>query len=36
VWYETRLDPDWRRPTAAEATRAFASVGLTTDFWSLG
>ena len=35
-WYERRLDPDWRRPTAAEAMRAFASVGLSGDFWVVG
>jgi hypothetical protein len=32
-WYDDRLDPDWRRPTADEAARAFASVGLVGDFW---
>lgn len=36
AWYESRLDPDWRRPTPAEAAHTFASVGLTGDFWSLG
>jgi hypothetical protein len=35
-WYEDRLDPEWRRLTPAEATAAFASVGLTGDFWLLG
>ena len=28
-WYGTRLDPDFRRPTADEARAIFASVGLT-------
>jgi hypothetical protein len=36
LWYEARLDRDWRRPSADEAMRAFASIGLTGDFWSLG
>lgn len=35
VWYERRLDPDWRRPTVAEAHTAFASVGLAGEFWQL-
>ena len=34
-WYGTRLDPDFRRPTAAEAGDIFASVGLTGPFWRL-
>jgi hypothetical protein len=34
-WYGTRLDPDFRRPTAAEAAAIFASVGLTGAFWEL-
>jgi hypothetical protein len=33
LWYEDRLAPDWRRRTAAEASDAFASIGLTGDFW---
>jgi hypothetical protein len=36
LWYANRLDPAWRRPTPAEATEMFASVGLTGDFWRLG
>jgi len=35
-WYGSRLDPDFRRPTIAEAEEIFASVGLTGDFWRLG
>lgn len=35
-WYGTRLDPDFRRPTAAQAGAIFASVGLTGAFWTLG
>jgi hypothetical protein len=34
-WYAGRLDPAWRRPTAAEATAAFAAVGLIGEFWNL-
>jgi len=29
------MDPDWRRRTSQEATAAFASIGLTGEFWSL-
>jgi hypothetical protein len=36
LWYEDRLDPAWRRPTGQEATAAFASLGLTGEFWALG
>ena len=35
-WYGTRLDPDFRRPTADQARAIFASVGLTGAFWTLG
>jgi len=35
-WYGTRLDPDFRRPTADQARAIFASVGLTGAFWDLG
>jgi hypothetical protein len=34
-WYGTRLDADFRRPTAAEARQIFESVGLTGEFWTL-
>ena len=34
-WYGTRLNPDFRRPTAEEARAIFASVGLTGAFWEL-
>ena len=34
-WYGTRLGPDFRRPTAAEARAIFESVGLTGAFWAL-
>jgi len=34
-WYGTRLEPDFRRPTADEARAIFASVGLTGAFWQL-
>ena len=33
LWYRDRCDPAWRRPTAQEATAAFASIGLNGDFW---
>jgi hypothetical protein len=33
LWYEDRLSRSWRRRTPAEATAAFASIGLTGDFW---
>ena len=35
LWYADRMHPEWRRPTAQEATRAFHSIGLTGDFWTL-
>ena len=34
-WYGTRLDQDFRRPTAEEARAIFANVGLTGAFWDL-
>jgi hypothetical protein len=34
-WYGTRLDRNFRRPTAEEARTIFASVGLTGEFWTL-
>jgi hypothetical protein len=34
-WYGTRLEPDFRRPTVAEAHAIFESVGLTGPFWRL-
>ena len=34
-WYGTRLNPDFRRPTADEARAIFAGVGLTDAFWAL-
>jgi hypothetical protein len=34
-WYGTRLDPDFRRPSADEARAIFASVGLSGTFWAL-
>lgn len=33
LWYSDRMDPDWRRLTPEEATNAFASIGLTGEFW---
>ena len=35
LWYADRMHPEWCRPTAQEATRAFHSIGLTGDFWTL-
>jgi hypothetical protein len=35
LWYADRLDPAFRRRTPSEATAAFASIGLTDEFWSL-
>lgn len=35
LWYEDRLDPAFRRRTSDEATEAFASIGLTSDFWDM-
>jgi hypothetical protein len=35
LWYEGRLDPAFRRRTPAEATEAFASIGLIGDFWNM-
>lgn len=34
-WYGSRLDPDFRRPTAGETHAIFVSVGLTGAFWQL-
>ena len=36
IWYADRRSPDWRRRTPEEAEAAFASLGLTGDFWRLG
>ena len=33
LWYADRMDPQWRRRTPAEANEAFASIGLTGEFW---
>jgi hypothetical protein len=36
AWYSPdRRAPDWRRRTVAEAEALFASLGLTSPFWSL-
>ena len=35
AWYRDKLSPDWRRHTPEEAQAAFASLGLTGDFWRL-
>lgn len=35
LWYADRLSPEWRRRTVQETAAAFASLGLTGDFWSL-
>jgi hypothetical protein len=36
AWYGNRLDPDFRRPTTAEAQAIFERMGLTGAFWQLG
>ena len=36
LWYADRMDPAWLRRSPADATRAFAEVGLRGEFWSLG
>jgi hypothetical protein len=36
AWYADRLDPAWRRRTAAEVQALFAGLGLAEPFWSLG
>lgn len=35
VWYEDRLDFDWRRKTAEEVKSLWAELGFTSPFWSL-
>ena len=35
LWYENRLDPEWRRPTPDEALAAFRAAGLDGAFWTL-
>ena len=34
-WYESKLQPDWRRHTIAETEALFSSIGLNGDFWNL-
>jgi hypothetical protein len=34
-WYADKVKPAWRRHTLEEAEALFASVELTSDFWSL-
>lgn len=36
LWYAGRMDPAWRRRTREEAHAAFASIGLTGEFWQFG
>ena len=33
LWYADRMDRAWRRSTPEEANAAFASIGLTGEFW---
>jgi hypothetical protein len=33
AWYDTRLDPDSRRPQPEEIRRIFAGIGLRGPFW---
>ena len=35
LWYSDRMDPAWRRRSPADAMLAFASLGLTGEFWDL-
>ena len=35
LWYADRMDPAWMRRSPAEAMQAFASLGLTGEFWDL-
>jgi hypothetical protein len=35
AWYSDRLEPSWRRGTAAEAQAVFTGLGLTDPFWRL-
>jgi hypothetical protein len=35
AWYADRLDPRWRRRSAAEAQAVFTGLGLTDPFWNL-
>ena len=35
AWYGRHLDPEWVKPTAAEAQAVFATVGLTSEHWHL-
>jgi hypothetical protein len=34
-WYRGRLELNWQRPSAEEATARFAAHGLTGAFWDL-
>jgi hypothetical protein len=34
IWYEDRLDPDWRRRSPGEVRAVFASIGLEGEFWT--
>lgn len=36
LWYGTHADPNWHKWTIAEAQAIFQSVGLVSEFWSLG
>ncbi len=36
AWYAKKLEPDWRRHTAAEATALFTELGFDAEFWRLG
>jgi len=35
LWYDDRLNHDWRPMSADEAQGVFAEVGLTGEFWKL-
>ncbi len=36
IWFENRLDPNWKRRPANEIEAIFTSLGLTSSFWQLG
>ena len=35
AWYGGHLDPEWRKPTAAEAQEIFASAGFVGEHWRI-
>jgi len=35
VWYQDKMDPNWRRLTVDQTERLLAELGLTGPFWNL-